>query len=64
MTKEGWIAGAGLDVFETEPLPDDSPLRTFEHNIFGSHNGSNTEEAVIRASHRAMELLFGHLGIP
>lgn len=25
--EEGWIAGAGLDVFETEPLPPDSPFR-------------------------------------
>ncbi len=25
--KEGWIAGAALDVFEQEPLPADSPLR-------------------------------------
>ena len=25
--KEKWIAGAALDVFETEPLPPDSPLR-------------------------------------
>ncbi len=25
--KENWIAGAGLDVYETEPLPADSPLR-------------------------------------
>ncbi len=25
--KENWIAGAGLDVYEEEPLPADSPLR-------------------------------------
>jgi lactate dehydrogenase-like 2-hydroxyacid dehydrogenase len=25
--REGWIAGAALDVFEEEPLPTDSPLR-------------------------------------
>lgn len=25
--RSGGIAGAGLDVFETEPLPKDSPLR-------------------------------------
>src|SRR5262249_33855282 len=25
--KEGWIAGAALDVYEKEPLPADSPLR-------------------------------------
>jgi glyoxylate reductase len=25
--KQNWIAGAALDVYETEPLPADSPLR-------------------------------------
>lgn len=28
--KEKWIAGAALDVYETEPLPPDSPLRDSE----------------------------------
>ena len=35
--KKGWIAGAGLDVFETEPLPDDSPLWMMENVILTPH---------------------------
>ncbi|TCC94206.1 phosphoglycerate dehydrogenase [Pedobacter frigiditerrae] len=61
--KSGKVSAAGLDVFEIEPLPADSELRTFEQCIFGTHNGSNTKEAVIRASHRAIEILFGFLDI-
>lgn len=34
---EGWIAGAGLDVFEREPLPDDSPLWTMENVLISPH---------------------------
>ena len=61
--KSGKVSAAGLDVFEIEPLPLDSPLREFEQCILGTHNGSNTKEAVIRASHRAIDILFGFLGI-
>jgi len=57
------VSGAALDVFETEPLPMDNPLRTFENCIFGTHNGSNTLEGVIRASNQAIEKLFGFLNI-
>ncbi|HEX8023214.1 phosphoglycerate dehydrogenase [Mucilaginibacter sp.] len=59
----GKVRSAGLDVFEVEPLPIDSPLRQFEQCIFGTHNGSNTREAVIRASLKAIDLLFGFLNI-
>lgn len=59
----GKVKAAALEVFETEPLPDNSPLRSFDQCIFGTHNGSNTIEAVRRASHKAISLLFGFLNI-
>jgi D-3-phosphoglycerate dehydrogenase len=59
--ESGWVGGAALDVFEVEPLPADSPLRGMPQCIFGSHNGSNTRDAVRRASHEAMNRLFGFL---
>lgn len=34
---EGWIAGAGLDVFETEPLPPTSALWSFPNVIISPH---------------------------
>jgi D-2-hydroxyacid dehydrogenase (NADP+) len=38
----GTLAGAGLDVFEEEPLPDDSPLWDFDDVIVTPHKGSAT----------------------
>jgi D-2-hydroxyacid dehydrogenase (NADP+) len=35
--KEGWIAGAGLDTFETEPLPQNSELWTMKNVIITPH---------------------------
>ena len=57
----GRLAGAALDVFETEPLPASSPLRGFGQVILGSHNGSNTEEAVARVNARVIELVIEEL---
>ena len=37
--EEGWIAGAGLDVFETEPLPADSPFRHLPNVLALPHVG-------------------------
>jgi D-2-hydroxyacid dehydrogenase (NADP+) len=34
---KGWIAGAGLDVFETEPLPPDSPFYNLGNVIMTPH---------------------------
>lgn len=53
----GVVHSAALDVFEEEPLPKDSNLREFEQVVFGSHNASNTVDAVDRTSRRAIEIL-------
>ncbi|MEM2180026.1 MAG: D-glycerate dehydrogenase [Nitrososphaeria archaeon] len=42
--KEGWIMGAGLDVFETEPLPLDSELLDMENVVLSPHRGSASIE--------------------
>lgn len=48
--QSGIVHSAALDVFEVEPLLPDSPLRGFDRCIFGSHNGSNSIDAVRRVS--------------
>ncbi|MEU7434779.1 D-2-hydroxyacid dehydrogenase family protein [Streptomyces sioyaensis] len=37
--RENWIAGAGLDVFDQEPLPDGHPLRTLPNVLTLPHLG-------------------------
>jgi D-3-phosphoglycerate dehydrogenase / 2-oxoglutarate reductase len=61
--ESGKIHSAALDVFETEPLPANSKLREFDRCIFGTHNGSNTVDAVRRASDQAMRYMFEFLGV-
>lgn len=41
---EGRIAGAALDVYDTEPLPADHPLRTAPRTLLTPHIGYVTEE--------------------
>ena len=55
--KSGRVYSAALDVFEDEPLPMDSYLRLHPRCIFGSHNASNTADAVVRTSKIAIERL-------
>ncbi len=42
--REGWIAGAGLDVFETEPLPPNASIRSCPNVIFAPHGLAWTAE--------------------
>lgn len=55
------IAGAALDVFESEPLSANSPLRQAKNLVLTPHLGASTKEAqvgvareVARAIHRAL----------
>lgn len=57
----GQVFSAALDVFENEPLPSNSYLREHPRCIFGSHNSSNTSDAVIRTSELAINTLANFL---
>lgn len=59
--QSGRVFSAALDVFESEPLPVDSPLRDHPRCVFGSHNASNTADAVIRTSEMAIGKLMDFL---
>ena len=48
--KENLIAGAAIDVFESEPLAEDSPLRSLPNIILTPHLGASTVEAQIGVS--------------
>ena len=44
------IAGAAMDVFEAQPLPPNSPLRSLDNIVLTPHLGGATEETVERHS--------------
>ncbi len=54
---KGWIAGAGLDVFNQEPLPPDHPLTKLDNVVLAPHIGSATWETRTRMAEKAVENL-------
>ena len=61
--REGWIAGAALDVFAEEPGPDDHPLYRMDNVVCTAHIGGWVEEAVPRlAAIMAAEMLIALRG--
>ncbi|MCX6069936.1 MAG: hypothetical protein NTU91_03610, partial [Chloroflexi bacterium] len=44
--QEGWIAGAGLDVYDPEPLPKGSPLLKMDNVVLSPHMAAHTDEAL------------------
>ena len=49
------IAGAGLDVYDIEPLPADHPLRSIENTILTPHTGYVTVENLAHMYNHAVE---------
>ncbi len=59
--KEGKVAGAALDVFETEPISPDYPLKDFPNVICTPHLGASTEEAQANVSVAICEQILEYL---
>lgn len=59
---EGWIAGAGLDVTDPEPLPPDHPLYGLPNCLIVPHIGSATHGTRHRMAEMACENLLAGLG--
>ncbi|MEX0787164.1 MAG: phosphoglycerate dehydrogenase [Anaerolineales bacterium] len=62
--QSGALAGAALDVFEEEPLPSSSPLRTMAQVMLAPHN-ANASRTAWEAVHRStLRHLFEGLELP
>lgn len=63
--REGWIAGAGLDVFEPERLPRDHPLLALPNLVATPHVAFYSEESVLelqrKAARNVSDVLLGRL---
>jgi D-3-phosphoglycerate dehydrogenase len=61
--KKGVIAGAAMDVFEKEPLPQDSPLRKMDNVLLAPHNANSSPQAWERVHWNTIRNLLDGLGI-
>ncbi|MCI8659805.1 MAG: C-terminal binding protein [Lachnospiraceae bacterium] len=58
---EHWIAGAGLDVFEKEPVGADNPLLEFDNVIFSPHMAWYSEQASVDLKRKLAEEVVRYL---
>jgi len=58
------IAGAALDVFEQEPLPEGSPLREMDNCLLAPHNANSSPTAWERVHASTLKNLLEGLGLP
>ena len=61
--ESGWLAGAGLDVFEVEPLPLDSALLRMDNVMLAAHNSNSSPSAWERVHWNTIRNLLDGLGI-
>ncbi|WP_019421713.1 D-2-hydroxyacid dehydrogenase [Paenibacillus sp. OSY-SE] len=59
--QEGHLGGAGLDVFDIEPLPEDHPLWSMDNVIITPHIGGNTDQLKERVTALFIENLQTYL---
>jgi D-3-phosphoglycerate dehydrogenase len=62
--QEGIIGGAALDVFEEEPLPQDSPLLDMENVMLAPHNSNSSPAAWEHVHWNSIRNLLEGLDIP
>jgi len=61
--QDGTIAGAAMDVFEVEPLPDTSPLRQMDNVMLAPHNANSSPASWERVHWNTIQNLLKGLGI-
>ena len=59
--ESGEIAGAALDVFEHEPLPDESPLRHMTNTMLAPHNSNSSPRAWQKVHENTLAMLVEEL---
>jgi D-3-phosphoglycerate dehydrogenase len=62
--QDGVIAGAAMDVFEHEPLPEDSPLKQMDNVMLAPHNSNSSPMAWERVHWNTIRSLLVGLDIP
>ena len=61
--QQGQIAGAALDVYENEPLPQDSPLMQMDNVMLAPHNANSSPAAWERVHWNTIKNLLDGLGL-